>query len=132
MKLQATLTINLGLYMDIRPVIEIDTENYQEARTLIKELHKNFFGLLNGQPDEVDMVNMELASRDDKTQQALKQTDWQMQNLFDKVRKGETIPVGVWQKLTPSDQSILHKAQLQFNQEQRLNKKDDKAIQNPR
>ena len=128
MKLQATLTINLGLYMDVRPVIEIDTENYEEARKLIKELHKNFFGLLNGQKDDIDLINAELASRDDNTQQALKQTDWEMQALYNKVRAGESIPVEVWQKLSISDQNILHKAQLSRAAELRAEKKNDKTV----
>lgn len=33
--------------MDIRPEIEIDTENYEEAQRLIMELDKQFWGLLN-------------------------------------------------------------------------------------
>lgn len=52
MKIKAKVTINMGLYMDLRPEIEIDTENYEEAKRLIKELHQNFFGLLNGKPEE--------------------------------------------------------------------------------
>mgnify|MGYP001616639659 CR=1 FL=1 len=53
MKLKATLCVNLGLYMDLRPEIEIDTENYEEAKGLIKELHQNFFGLLTEKPEVV-------------------------------------------------------------------------------
>jgi len=47
MKIKAQVTINLGLYMDLRPEITIDTEDYQASRELIKELHKNFWGLLD-------------------------------------------------------------------------------------
>ena len=111
--------------MDIRPEVEIDTENYTEAKKLIRELHKNFYGLLNGRTEE-DIINADLAgaSQDDTTQNALKNTDWNMQDLFNKVGRGEAIPVVVWQELTPTDQGILHKAMLQHNQKQRLAKKD--------
>lgn len=120
MKIKSIVTINMGLYMDIRPEIEIDTDNYDEAKRLVQELHSNFYGLLNGVPKgEYDDINADI-----ETKKQLKQTDWNMQDLFDKVRAGKAIPVMVWQKLTLSDQSILHKAQLQYNQEQRLNKKD--------
>ena len=116
MKIKSTVTINMGLYMDIRPEIEIDTDNYAEAKRLVQELHSNFYGLLNGVPKgEYDDINADI-----ETKKQLKQTDWNMQDLFDKVRAGKPIPVVVWQKLTPSDQGILHKAQLQFNQAQRI------------
>ena len=125
MKIKSVVTINMGLYMDIRPEVEIDTENYTEAKKLIRELHKNFYGLLNGRTEE-DIINADLAgaSQDDTTQNALKNTDWNMQDLFNKVGRGEAIPVVVWQELTPTDQGILHKAMLQHNQKQRLAKKD--------
>ena len=127
MKIKSTVTINMGLYMDIRPEVEIDTENYDEAKRLVQELHANFYGLLNGVPKgEYDDINADI-----ETKKQLKQTDWQMQDLFDKVRAGKPIPIIVWQKLTPSDQGILHKAQLQYAQEQRI-KKDDKTIQDTR
>ena len=37
----------MGLYMDIRPEIEIDTENVEVAKQTVRELHKHFFGLLD-------------------------------------------------------------------------------------
>ena len=47
MKIKAVVTINMGLYMDIRPEIEIDTENIEIAKQTVRELHKHFFGLLD-------------------------------------------------------------------------------------
>ena len=47
MKIKAVVTINMGLYMDIRPEIEIDTENIEVAKQTVRELHKHFFGLLD-------------------------------------------------------------------------------------
>ena len=47
MKIKAVVTINMGLYMDIRPEIEIDTENVEVAKQTVRELHKHFFGLLD-------------------------------------------------------------------------------------
>lgn len=106
--------------------VEIDTENYSEAKRLILELHKNFFGLLNGKPEEIDVINAELSGgiMDEETKKALGSTDWGMQKMFDRVKNGETIPIEEWQKLSISDQNILHKAQLQYAQKQRLDKKD--------
>ena len=46
MKIKAIVTINMGLYMDIRPEIEIDTEKVEEAKKLIISLHKHFYKLL--------------------------------------------------------------------------------------
>ena len=46
MKLKAIVTINMGLYMDIRPEIEIDTENIEESKNLVRSLHKHFYKLL--------------------------------------------------------------------------------------
>lgn len=125
MKIAAKLTINIGQYEDIRPEIIIDTENLEETKDVIIKLWDAFHGLVKfrmSPKDEVDSINADLSTRNE-----LNKTDWHMQDLFDKVRKGEAIPVEVWQKLSDSDQNILHKAQLQFNQEQRLNKKDAKV-----
>lgn len=47
MKIKAIVTINMGLYMDIRPEIEIDTENVELSKQTVRELHKHFFGLLD-------------------------------------------------------------------------------------
>ena len=48
MKLKAIITINMGLYMDIRPEIEIDTDKIEESKQLVKALHKHFYKLLEG------------------------------------------------------------------------------------
>jgi hypothetical protein len=37
----------MGLYMDIRPEITIDTEDYEASKKLINDLHKHFYKLLD-------------------------------------------------------------------------------------
>ena len=45
MIIKATITINCGVYEDIRPEIEIDTENIEEAKRVVKALHNHFHGM---------------------------------------------------------------------------------------
>jgi len=45
MKIKSTLTINCGLYEDIRPEVEIDTDNIEESKDVIKALHNHFHGM---------------------------------------------------------------------------------------
>ena len=46
MKIKSTVTINMGLYMDIRPEITIDTENIEGAKKTVLALHKHFYKFL--------------------------------------------------------------------------------------
>jgi hypothetical protein len=104
MKIKAIVTINMGLYMDIRPEVEIDTEDYESSRSLLRELHANFFGLFNNKSEE-DIVN-------DKIQQ-----------IANKARKGEQIPIGDWELIPKQDSlipnnKIVNDAKKAFNREQ--------------
>jgi len=93
---------------------------------------------LNGKT-EIDEVNEQLAGKSEEeqlnemingkevdadTKKHLENTDWKVQKLYDKVRKGEAIPFSEWDSLTESQKEFLHKAQLLKAQEERLNKKD--------
>ena len=120
------VTISINQYENVKPVINVDTDNLEEAKTLLIKLWDAFHDLCQYRPtpkDDINTVNMDLETRQEYTK-----TDFKMQDLFDKVRQGKAIPVEVWQKLNESDQNILHKAILQYNQEQRLNKKDAKQM----
>lgn len=46
MKIKAVVTINLGLYMDIRPEIEIDVPDGLKNEALVEYLHTTYKGLL--------------------------------------------------------------------------------------
>ena len=52
MKLKAVLTINLGLFMDLRPEIELDVPDGLAGQELIKYLHQTYWGLLT--PERID------------------------------------------------------------------------------
>lgn len=63
MKLKATTTINLGTYMDIRPEIEIEVPDSLSGPELVKYLHKEYFGLLDGwkaEPPKDESVPVEV------------------------------------------------------------------------
>jgi hypothetical protein len=109
MKIKTQVIINTGLYQDIRPVIEIDTENYEEARKLIKELHKNFFGLLNGKTKE-DEIN-EVIQLNGKMPSKL--------DLLKHARRGEELGITAdeYAKLPPDEQNELHLAQNAHNRD---------------
>jgi hypothetical protein len=129
MKLKAQITIDINQYENVKPEIEIDTEDLGAAKELILKLWDAFHGLCQNRYNpkgEIDELNSQL-QMDAETRKEYGKTDFKMQDLFDKVRQGKAIPVEVWQGLNESDQNILHKAILQFNQEQRLNKKDAKV-----
>ena len=54
MKIKAKLTINVGLYEDIRPEVEIDTENIEESKAVIKALHNHFHGMFYPDSEKKD------------------------------------------------------------------------------
>ena len=47
MKLKAKVTINTGLYMDIRPEIELDVPDDLKNEQLVEWLHTKYHGLLS-------------------------------------------------------------------------------------
>ena len=49
-KIKAIVTINLGLYMDIRPEIEITVPEGLENEQLVRYLHDTYKGLLEPKP----------------------------------------------------------------------------------
>lgn len=51
MKIKAEITIAIGAYENIKPTIEIDTENIEEAKQVVKALHKHFHGLVDPSTD---------------------------------------------------------------------------------
>ena len=69
MKIKATITINMGLYMDIRPEVEIEVPENLTGPELALWLHKEYFGLLDGrkveppqgEPDEFQVIKAEFA-----------------------------------------------------------------------
>ena len=61
---------------------------------------------------------------DPETRQQMEKTDWKLTELSAKVRKGEPIMVSEWEELTPSQQTFLHKYQLQHDAEMRAKNKD--------
>lgn len=63
MKLKATTTINLGVYMDIRPEIEIEVPDELKGPELVKWLHKEYFGLLDGWKADAPVNKKELPER---------------------------------------------------------------------
>ena len=54
MIIKATITINCGVYEDIRPEIEIDTENIEEAKRVVKALHNHFHGMFYPDSEKKD------------------------------------------------------------------------------
>ena len=54
MKIKAKFTINVGLYEDIRPEVEIDTENIEESKAVIKALHNHFHGMFYPDSEKKD------------------------------------------------------------------------------
>lgn len=53
MKIKTKVTINCGLYEDIRPEIEIDTEDIEASKKILLALHKHFHGIFTqGYQDE--------------------------------------------------------------------------------
>ena len=113
MKIKTSVTIDIGQYENIKPEIEIDTENLTEAKKTLFLLWSEFHGITN-----------DWRNTDPDTLVEIRKTDWSMQDLYDKVRTGIPIPVETWQQLSISDQNILHKAMLAYNQEQRLKQKN--------
>lgn len=49
MKLKAIVCINLGMYMDIRPEVEIEAPDGLSGKELVKWLHEEYHGLLTPQ-----------------------------------------------------------------------------------
>ena len=46
-KIKATITINMGLYMDIRPEVEIEVPENLSGPELVQWLHKEYHGILD-------------------------------------------------------------------------------------
>ena len=85
MKFKATVTINMGLYMDIRPEIEVDTDNLEEARELVRNLYMAFFGLLNGTPEDLKQVNHKLQELADNAREGKASSIVDYQEVVEKV-----------------------------------------------
>src|ERR1700734_647729 len=57
MKIKAGVTINLGLYMDIRPEIDIEVPDGLTGRELIEWLHTEYKDLLKNKENQVPCAN---------------------------------------------------------------------------
>lgn len=114
MKIKAQVTIDIGQYENIKPEIEIDTENLTEAKKLLFDLWAEFHGITN-----------QWNNLDQQTLFEMRKSDWTMQDLYDKVRTGQSIPMEAWQQLSISDQNLLHKAQLLAERDRRNKLKDE-------
>lgn len=66
MKLKSIVTVNLGLYMDIRTEIEIDVPDELKNEQLVKYLYAKYWGLLTPQRlnQQVDAKKIMDSARD--------------------------------------------------------------------
>jgi hypothetical protein len=129
MKIKTTLTIDINQYENIKPEIEIDTDNLEEAKSLILKLWDEFHGLCQYRftpKEELDEINAVLQMGAESRKEFMK-TDFKMQALYNKVLKGEPIPFSEWDKLSDFQKEFLHKAQLRKAQQDRLDKKYDNS-----
>lgn len=122
------ITIAINQYENVKPVVDVDTEDLEGAKKLIIQLWDAFHDLCLYRPtkkDEVGELNGNI-QMDEESRKEYAKTDVKMQGYYDRIRKGEAIPFSEWDSLTESEQKFLHQAQLMLAQENRLNKKDAK------
>lgn len=118
-KIKAEITIAIGSYENIKPVIEIDTDNIGAAKNDLLKLWDAFHNIVQYRPtksaeNHVDFMEETSMPEEESIEDKLARD----------VRDGKTILFEDWDKLTPSQKQFLHKQQLLFAAEQRATNKN--------